>query len=114
MHLTPSLLNRPVTLTTEKELKDWRNSLIKKGMKAAAFNRMRNSILAAVQPVASHRLHVWKAGLEKLPDTQSARNVVLPDAEVLALVAATYRHDQALGLFADGNHRAGSGGEIQR
>jgi len=45
--------------------------------------------------------HIWRAGLEKLPDAQTVRNVVLSDQDVLALVDASYRHDQGLGLLAD-------------
>ena len=100
VHLTPNLLSKPIALITASELTHWRNGLIKKGLEPTSFNRMRNNLCAAVELVAKHRSHVWKAGLEKLPDTRTARNVVLSDAEVLALVAATYRHDQALGLFA--------------
>jgi integrase len=43
----------------------------------------------------------WEVGLAGLPDAQRARNVVRPDAVVHAFVAAAYRHDPALGLYAD-------------
>ena len=103
MHLTPSLLSKPVALITASELTHWRNELIKKGLAPALINHMRNNLRAALELVATHRSHIWKAGLEKLPDTQIARNIVLSDAEVLALVAAIYRHDE--GGSAEGRGR---------
>ena len=70
-------------------------------MAPATINRVRNSLRAALELAAKARSHVWKAGLETLPDTQRARNVVLTDAQVLALVEAAYSHDPALGLLFD-------------
>jgi integrase len=100
-HLTASLLSKPLVLISADELTHWRDGLIRKGMAPATINRIRNSLLAALELTAKARSHVWKAGLETLPDTQRARNVVLADAQVLALVDTAYRHDAALGLLCD-------------
>ena len=102
-HLTPALLSRPLQMLTGAELLRWRNGLIARGMKAATFNRLRNSLRAALELCSEDRTHVWKAGLERLPDTrkQRARNVVLPDKDVLALVGASYRLDRGFGLLMD-------------
>jgi integrase len=100
-HLTPTLLSMPVALLNAGELKSWRNGLVAKGLAAATVNRIRNALRAALELVAKRRSHVWREGLEALPGAQRARNVVLSDAEVLALVAAAYRHDPALGLLCD-------------
>ena len=102
-HLTASLLSKPVALISADELRHWRDGLIGRGVTSATVNRLRNSLRAALELVAGHRSAVWKQGLETLPDVreQRARNVVLSDVEVLALVAAAYRHDQGLGLLCD-------------
>ena len=52
-----------------------------------------------VKIVAPDRLPVWKKGLEKLPATKEARNIVLSDSESSRLIEASYRHDEQLGLF---------------
>ena len=72
-------------------------------MTAPTLNRLRNNVRAALELVAKQRSHVWKTGLETLPDVRvrRARNVVLADGEVLALVAASYRHDPAFGRLCD-------------
>ena len=100
-HLTASLLSKPTVLVTAEELQHWRNGLIKKGLAPASINRTRNSLRAALELAAKARSHIWKQGLETLPDATRARNVVLADAQVLALVAAAYRHDAAFGLLCD-------------
>jgi integrase len=102
VHLTPALLSKPLALITAHELKHWRDSLIVKGkVKPATINRVMNSLQAALELAAKHRSHIWRQGLESLPDSQRARNVVLPDVKVLELVAACYAQDAALGLLAD-------------
>jgi integrase len=102
VHLTPSLLSKPVTLISADELRKWREGMVRKGnLQPATINRLRGCLRAALELVAKGRTHIWKGGLEALPDAQRARNVVLPDAQVLALVAAAYRHDPALGLLCD-------------
>jgi integrase len=99
--LPAGLLSKPVALITADELRHWRDGLIRQGQSAASINRCRNALRAALELAAKQRSHVWKAGLETLPDVARARNVVLSDTEVLALVAAAYRHDPALGLLVD-------------
>ena len=102
-YLTASLLSKPVALITAAELRHWRDGLVSKGMMAPTLNRMGKGLRAALELAAKSRTAVWKEGLESLPDVreQRARNVVLADGEVLALVAAAYHHDPALGLLCD-------------
>jgi integrase len=47
------------------------------------------------------RSHVWKEGLETLPNATRARKLIFPDATISALVAAAYARDAALGLLCD-------------
>ncbi len=101
VHLPARLLSKPVTLIEADDLRHWRDGLTRQGLSPASINRTRNALRAALELAAKNRSHVWKVGLESLPDAQRARNVVLSDAEVLALVAAATKRDPALGLLGD-------------
>jgi hypothetical protein len=104
-HLTATLLSKPIALLTSRELKTWRDGLLAE-VKPATINRMANALCAALELAAQHDSRIknrdaWETGLAGLPDAQTPRNVVLPDTKVHAFVAAAYRHDPALGMFAD-------------
>jgi integrase len=43
----------------------------------------------------------WQNGLKKLPDSEVARNVILPDHTVKALVSGSYDEDRDFGLLVD-------------
>lgn len=105
VHLTSVLLAKPVQLLAAHELKKWRDSLLGK-IAPATINRLCNSVCAALELAAQHddriqNRQAWEVGLAGLPDTQSARNVVLTDAKVCEFVAAAYAHDAKLGLLVD-------------
>ena len=104
-HLTALLLAKPVAMLTSKELKAWRDSLLGT-IAPATINRVCNSICAALELARSHDPRIknreaWETGLAGLPDAQQARNVVISDAQVRALVAEAYARDPQLGLFVD-------------
>ena len=102
VHLPPGLLSKPLALITDPaELKNWRNSLSKKGLASATVNRVCNCLRAALTLADKNRSHIWRSGLEKLPDGEVARNVVLTDDTVWAFVDACDQHDPGLGLFMD-------------
>jgi len=103
-HLTSVLLSKPVQLLDAKELNQWRNSLLAKGLKPASVVRYCKGLRAALNLAASHDARItnkaaWEVGLEALPDATVARNVILDDATVGRFVNASYAHDQKLGLF---------------
>jgi hypothetical protein len=104
-HLTAVLLSKPVALLTSRELNTWKLGLLDK-IKPASINRICSSIRAALELAAQHdprtkNRDAWEVGLAGLPNAGTARNVVLSDERVHALVAAAYRHDPALGLLTD-------------
>ena len=102
VHLSPGLLSKPLALITDPaELKNWRNGLSKKGLASATVNRFCNCLRAALTLADKNRSHIWRSGLEKLPDGEVARNVVLSDDTVWAFVDACDQHDPSLGLFMD-------------
>jgi integrase len=100
-HLTPSLLSKPLALITADTLKVWRNGLVAKGLAPSTVNRVRNNIRAALELSAPDRSHVWKTGLETLPNARRARKLIFPDQTIRALVAEAYKHDPATGLLCD-------------
>jgi integrase len=105
--LTPSLLAKPVSLLTARELKHVRDGLIAKGAKPASVNRDLKGFKAALNLAAAHDPRItnaaaWRTGLAALPDAHHARNVVLDDDnEVRPLIAAAYAEDSALGFLVE-------------
>jgi integrase len=100
-HLTPSLLSKPLVLITTDGLKHWRDRLIAKGLAPSSINRVRNALRACLELAAPNRSHVWKSGLETLPNATRARKAIYPDEVIRSLVAEACRHDPAVGLFCD-------------
>src|SRR5262249_43598611 len=104
-HLPPTLAAKPVSLLTSRELQHLRDGLVGK-IKNASINRVMKGLKAALTLAAKHdpritNANAWKVGLEALPDAHTARNVILTDDEVRALVAAAYVEDDALGLLVE-------------
>jgi integrase len=100
-HLTPSLLSKPLALINAEELKAWRDRLVAKGLAPSSVNRVRNSVRACLELFAPERSHIWKTGLETLPNATRARKLIFGDDVIRALVAEAYRHDPALGILCD-------------
>lgn len=104
-HLTSVLLAKPVALLASTELQKWRDGLLTK-MARSTINRLSGCLCAALELAAQHDQRIqnkraWDVGLAALPDAQEARNVVLSDPEVRALVENAYRLDDKLGLLVD-------------
>jgi integrase len=106
LHLTGSILSKPVALLSATELRKWRDSLLDKGLAPGTVNRTKTGLRAALELAAAHdprttNPRAWKVGLAALPDAHRARNVILDDATVRRVVAAAYDHDRALGLMVE-------------
>jgi integrase len=104
-YLSAALLAKPVQLLGTLELRRWRDSLAGK-IAPASVNRMMKGLKAALSLAGEHdqriRNHAErKIGLRGLPDANEARNVILGDDQVRAIVAAAYAHNPALGLLVD-------------
>jgi integrase len=104
--LSPTLLSKPVALLTMRELKHLRDGLVAKGGKPASINRDLKGLKAALNLAAEHDPRVtnrdaWRVGLKALPDAHRARNVILADDQVRALIAAAYAEDHALGALVE-------------
>ena len=92
LHLSPALANKPVGLLTSRELQRLRDSLISK-IKPASINRLFRGLKAALNLAAKHDARItnasaWRIGLAALPDAYQARNTILTDELVRALITA--------------------------
>jgi Phage integrase family len=106
LHLTGSILSKPVALLSATELRKWRDSLLDKGLAPGTVNRTKTGLRAALELAAAHDPRItnqraWKVGLAALPDAHRARNVILDDATVRRIVAAAYDYDRALGVMTE-------------
>jgi integrase len=91
-HLTPALATKPVALLTMNDLRHWRDGLVSKGIAPSTINRTRAGLRAALELAAS---------LDDRITNRNARRVVLPDADVLRIVEATYQEDRAFGVLVE-------------
>jgi integrase len=106
LHLPEAMNSKAVALLSERELRDWRAGLVKKGLKPSSADRIAKSLKAALALAARNDKRItntaaWKNGLKKLPDSEVARNVILPDQTVAALVGGSYFEDEYFGLLID-------------
>ena len=104
-HLPPALASKTVSLLTSRELQRLRDGLVQK-IKPSSVNRLFRGLKAALNLAAKHDARItnaqaWKVGLAALPDAHRARNVILTDEQVRALIAAAYAEDSALGVFVE-------------
>lgn len=106
LHLSDTLKSKTVALLTERELRDWRAGLVKAGLKPSSADRIGRSLKAALALAARNDKRIsnaaaWKNGLKKLPDSEVARNVILPDQTVAALVSGSHDQDADFGLLIE-------------
>src|SRR6516225_7219479 len=104
-HVSPTLAAKPVSLLTSRELQHLRDGLVGR-IKNASINRVMKGFKAALTLAAKHdpritNANAWRIGLEALPDAHTARNVILTDDQVHALIAAAYSEDDGLGLLVE-------------
>ena len=103
--LPAALLAKPVALLTVKELRRWRDSLLDT-RQPSSVTRICKSFKACLNLAAAHDQRIgnsaaWRTGLSGLPDSNTARHVALPEADVRAIVAAAYTVDPAFGLWSE-------------
>jgi hypothetical protein len=105
LHLTNVLLSKPVAMLTSAELSKWRDGLLGK-LQPSTITRLCGCIRAAFELAVRHddrirNKRAWEIGLAGLPDSQVARNVVLPDDKVREFVTSAYALDNGFGLLCD-------------
>ena len=113
-HLPPHLAAQPLSQVTAKQLRHWRDALIKAGMLPATLNRVMKpahaacNLAAKLDPRIAANAQSWKVGLEALRNTTKARDAVLTDAQVLAVVAAAYEESPAFGRYVQVHAEVGA------
>jgi integrase len=105
LHLPPTLLTKPVGLLTVRDLRNFRDGLLK-GRTAGTVNRVISVLRAALELAATTDPRItnaaaFKVGLKKLPDAAKARNVVLTDAQVRTVVEHAYAESAEFGLLIE-------------
>jgi integrase len=106
IHISPSLAGKAIALLTAKELRHWRDGLLKRGLAAPSVKRTCRALKAALNLAASHDPRIanaaaWRTGLASLPDAESARNVILPEKSIRAITRAAFALDPELGLLVE-------------
>jgi integrase len=112
-HLTPTLAAMTVALLNARDLRQWRERLLETGMARATVNRTVRPLKAALNLAAreDHRIvntAAWRDGLRQLPDAESPRNEILPDADVRKLIEAAYQVRPAYGLWIEAHAVTGA------
>ncbi len=113
-HLPAHLSAQPLSQVTVKQLRHWRDALIKAGMKPATVNRVLKpahasfNLAGKLDPRVAANAQSWKIGLEALRNTVTARDAVLTDGQVLAVVAAAYEQSAAFGLYVQVHAEVGA------
>jgi integrase len=105
-HLPTTLMVRSVSLLNARELRAWRNGLVKQGLEPATADRTARCLKAALTLASRDDPRIvnagaWRDGLSRLPDSERTRNVVLPDATIRTIVAAAYEFNHSFGLLAE-------------
>jgi len=101
-----TLAAKAVALLTEKELRTWRNNMVKRGVKPATADRVGRVFKACLNLAAADdpritNINAWRKGLTRLPDSESARNVILSDDAVRAVIEAAYTDSHDFGVFVE-------------
>jgi hypothetical protein len=105
-NLPDTLKAKTVALLTEKELRSWRNGLVKNGMKPASADRVGRVLKAALSLAASDDPRItnsmaWRNGLKRLPGGETERDAVLPDDVVRLVVRTSYEVSHHLGVWIE-------------
>jgi integrase len=112
-HLTPALGAKPVGLLTARDLRHWRDGMLKRGLTPASADRTARALKAALNLAAREDRRItnekaWRHGLARLPDGEVARNDILSDDAVRALVTAAYALSPEFGLWIEAHAITGA------
>jgi integrase len=112
-NLPKALGERTVSLLNVRELREWRNGLVKGGLAPASADRTARILKASLNLCAKEDLRVtnsmaWRAGLSRLPDSERPRNTILTDDQVRRVIAAAYVIDPAYGIWIETHATTGA------
>jgi integrase len=106
VHMTHAVASKLLTLLTPRELREWRDELAGR-CAPATVNRTTTALKAALNLTADHDERIvsrraWAIGLAAIPDAHVSRNVILDDATVREIVAASYEQEgEEFGLLVE-------------
>jgi hypothetical protein len=105
IHLDDSLAQKAVALLVADELEDWKERLAEETSPATA-NRTATGLRAALYFAARRDRRItnekeWRVGLARLPNAESARNIILNETDVRAIVATAYEENWEFGLLIE-------------
>jgi integrase len=105
-HLPAGLASKTISLLTARELRHWRDALLKAGLRPSTVKRISKCLKAALTAVAAHDARItnrdaWGVGLASLPDSEQSRNVILDEDAVRAIVAAAYEINREFGTMVE-------------
>jgi integrase len=105
VHLTETLANKRVALLTPRDLRNWRDGLVKR-LAPATVNRTATALKAALNLVANHDERIvsrqpWEMGLTTIPDAEDSRNVILSEATIRKFISEAYQESEEFGLLIE-------------
>ena len=106
-HISPALAAKPVAILTARELSAWRDGLLKDGLRAASYVRLKNALVAALNLAARRDPSIrnraaWADGLSGVREDSTSRNIQrLDDDQVRAVIAGAYALEHNLGLYVE-------------
>jgi integrase len=102
IHVPPALASKSRALLTVDDLREWRDRL---RLRPASVNRTCTVLKAALNLAASKDTRLsaraWEVGLATIPDAEEARNVILQDSDVLALIEKARACGKEFGLLVE-------------
>lgn len=107
VHLSDTLASKTVALLTARDLRQFRDGLVKAGLAPASMNRISHTFKAALNLAANVderivNMRAWNRGLATIPDAAEARNVILTEANVLRIIASAYKVEgEKFGLYTE-------------
>jgi integrase len=93
-YVPPSLATKPVAMVSPREVRAFRDLLVAKGLTRATVNRTMKVFAAAMTLAANDDERISNRRAWRIPalsDATTARNVILTDEQVRAVVAASYQ-----------------------
>jgi len=105
LHVSDDLLQKAIRDLKVGDLRQWRDRLAGT-LAPATVNRVATAFKAALNRTtdADDRIvsrSAWEKGLKALPDAEEARNIILPDAQVKAIVEGAYDDCIEVGLLVE-------------
>jgi integrase len=114
LNLPPQLLSKPVALLAVRDLRGWRDGLLRAGMKGATVARTAKAFrachyLAARSDKRIANRDIWRdVRIADIPDSFNVRNVILEQDQIRAIVVGAYSISPGFGLWVETHAATGA------